>query len=384
MIVKLDDVVDKISGNEDRFTTDLVYYLAGEHYESERIAIYKKGVLQDDLNLLGFKFHFPFKAGDTIFMSRNPHLKKAGMVTYDGICSDTSYILRTKDNSVLLERFLPLVLQNDRFWNWFEENKSGSVNYLLNWKTLKEYEFDLPPIDEQQRIADLAWAMERTRVAYEQMIAATDALVKSQFIEMFGDPDTNPKQWAVKSIGDIATDVHYGTSKPAIEGGIYPYLRMNNLTADGYIDLTDLKYIDLPENELDGCLVHYGDILFNRTNSKEWVGKTALFDLDQDMVIAGYIIRVRVNSEVLPCFLVKYMNLPYMKKMLRGMAKGAVHQANINAKEMQSIKLFIPPLELQQQFAELVRQTDKSKFELTQALEALNATYKKLISENLG
>ena len=128
MIVKLCDVVDKISNNEDRFTTDLDYYLAGEHYDSERIAIYKKGFLRNDLNVLGFKFHFRFKAGDTIFMSRNPHLKKAGMVTYDGICSDTSYILRTKDEKILLELFLPLVLQNSRFWRWFEENKSGSVN----------------------------------------------------------------------------------------------------------------------------------------------------------------------------------------------------------------------------------------------------------------
>lgn len=385
MIVKLNDVVDRIKGNVDRFNTDLIYYVGGEHYESSHIAIYTPGLLDSEKGAtLGFKFHFPFQKGDVLFMARNPHLRKAGMVMFDGICSDASYILRTKDSSVLLQEYLALVVQCDRFWAFFEANKSGSVNYLMNWKELQNYEFDLPSIEEQRKIADLAWAIERTRVAYEGLIRATDELVKSQFIEMFGDPDTNPKQWVVKSIGDIATDVHYGTSKPAVEGGTYSYLRMNNLTADGYIDLTDLKYIDLPENELDGCLVHYGDVLFNRTNSKEWVGKTALFDLDQDMVIAGYIIRVRVNSEVLPCFLVKYMNLPYMKKMLRGMAKGAVHQANINAKEMQSIKLYIPPLDLQQRFAELVQQTDKSKFELTQALDALNATYKKLISENLG
>ncbi|WP_303834459.1 restriction endonuclease subunit S [Ruminococcus flavefaciens] len=144
------------------------------------------------------------------------------------------------------------------------------------------------------------------------------------------------------------------------------------MTADGYIDLTDLKYIDLPENEIDGYLVRNGDILFNRTNSKEWVGKTALFDFDQEMVIAGYIIRLRLNPDVLPCFLVKYMNLPYMKKILRGMAKGAVHQANINAKEMQNIKLYIPPIELQEQFVSFVRQTDKSKFAVHLSASNLN------------
>ncbi|MBP1535999.1 MAG: restriction endonuclease subunit S [Ruminococcus sp.] len=309
-----------------------------------------------------------FHEGDILFGRRRAYLKKAALAPFEGICSGDITVICANPESISPE-LLPFVIQNDSFFDYAVGKSAGSLSPRVKWEHLQNYEFELPDMDTQRNLAKVLWAMNDTAESYKRLISATDELVKSQFIEMFGDPDTNPKQWAVKSIGDIATDVHYGTSKPAIEGGIYPYLRMNNLTADGYIDLTDLKYIDLPENEMDGCLVHYGDILFNRTNSKEWVGKTALFDLDQDMVIAGYIIRVRVNSEVLPCFLVKYMNLPYMKKMLRGMAKGAVHQANINAKEMQSIKLYIPPLELQQQFAELVRQTDKSKFVVQKAVE---------------
>lgn len=163
-------------------------------------------------------------------------------------------------------------------------------------------------------------------------------------------------------IGDIVTDVRYGTSKPAVEGGKYPYIRMNNLTLDGKLDLNDLKYIDIPDDEIDKCVVKKGDVLFNRTNSLELVGKTALFGQSQNMVIAGYIIRVRLNKQILPEIFVEYMNLKALKNILRSMAKGAVNQANINAKELQSIKIYIPDMVLQEKFVEFINQTDKSKY----------------------
>lgn len=188
-----------------------------------------------------------------------------------------------------------------------------------------------------------------------------DTLVKFRFAEMFGDPIRNPKGWKVVTIGDIVTEVRYGTSKPAVEGGKYPYLRMNNLTADGHLDLNDLKYIDISDDEVEKCVVRKGDVLFNRTNSIDLVGKTAVFDLQDDMVIAGYIIRVRLNEKILPEVLSQYMNLEALKDILRSMAKGAVNQANINAQELQSIRVYVPDIELQKQFVEMKDQVDKSK-----------------------
>lgn len=384
MKVKLTDVVDRITGNEDRFTTSLQYYLAGEHYDSERIAIYKKGIIQDDLNILGFKFHFPFKSGDTVIMARNPHLKKAGMITYDGICSDASFILRTKDNNVLLGEYLPLLFQNEYFWRWFEANKSGSVNYLLNWKTLKDYIIDLPSIDEQKKIADLMWEIEKTRVAYEHLLSGLDELVKSQFVEMFGIPEFNTHNYTIETISDLCSDVHYGTSSKAGDDGQYICLRMNNITYGGEIDLKDVKYIDLPDKELEGCLVRKGDVLFNRTNSKELVGKTCAFMLETPMVIAGYIIRLRMNGKVTANYLSTYMNLPSSKKLLLSMAKGAVGQANINAQEVKSISVLVPPMDKQLEFEQLLSQTDKSKLAAKQAVESLNALQKSLMRKHLG
>ena len=233
---------------------------------------------------------------------------------------------------------------------------------LLNKSQFSEFEleFDMD-INTQTRIVHELNTVSNIILKYKQELLLLDELVRARFVEMFGDPIENQKDWEVVKIRDIVTDVRYGTSKPAVEGGRYPYLRMNNLTVDGGLDLSDLKYIDIPDNEIEKCVVRKGDILFNRTNSIDLIGKTAVFNLLDDMVIAGYIIRIRLNNQILPDVFSQYMNLEVMKKVLRGMAKGAVNQANINAQELQSIKVYIPDMELQKQYVEFKEEIDKSR-----------------------
>ena len=211
-----------------------------------------------------------------------------------------------------------------------------------------------------------------------------DELIKARFVEMFGDPISNPKKWKVVKIGDIVKDVRYGTSRPAVEGGKYPYLRMNNLTVDGQIDLTDLKYIDIPESEIEKCIVRKGDVLFNRTNSVELVGKTALFNLPDEMVIAGYIIRLRLNKDLRPEILSQYLNLKPLKDILRSMAKGAVNQANINAKELQNIRVYLPEMELQNAFVVFAHQIDKSKVAVQKSLNQAQLLFDSLMQQYFG
>ena len=231
----------------------------------------------------------------------------------------------------------------------------------LSAKELNGLKLNLPCMEDQQRISKQLSILELVIRKNKKVLELFDELVKARFVEMFGVPIENQKDWEVVKIRDIVTDVRYGTSKPAVEGGRYPYLRMNNLTVDGGLDLSDLKYIDIPDNEIEKCVVRKGDILFNRTNSIDLIGKTAVFNLLDDMVIAGYIIRIRLNDQILPDVFSQYMNLETMKKILRGMAKGAVNQANINAQELQSIKVYIPDMELQRQYVEFKEEVDKSR-----------------------
>lgn len=380
--VFLGDVVDHIKDKVNKDETDLEFYVGGEHIEGREIVVRQKGLIQG--STIGPAFHMRFQKGDVLLMSRNPHLCKASMVDFDGICSDVSYVCRTKDNNILLQSLLPFIMQTDEFWQFAEENKKGGLPFFLNWKDFARFEFELIPIDQQRKISDLLWAFERAKNAYKDLIKKTDDLVKSQFIEMFDLPSENRHGYEVGRIGDVVCDVHYGTSKKATNDGKYTYLRMNNITYSGELDLTDTKRINIPDKDLAGCMVKRGDVLFNRTNSRDLVGKTCVFNLDEPMVIAGYIIRLRMNGRILPEYLSTFLNLDSSKKMLYAMAKGAVGQANINAQEVRSIEMIIPPREVQLHFKNMIEQSDKSKFAAKQALDNLNASQKALMNQIFG
>ena len=284
-----------------------------------------------------------------------------------------------------LERqYLYYYLKSDFVLQRIKAVATGSVRDNLKLSMLYEFPIELPKLENQRKIVKILDKVSDVIEKKEQELEQLETLVKSRFAEMFGDPIRNPKGWKVVTIGDIVTEVRYGTSKPAVEGGKYPYLRMNNLTADGHLDLNDLKYIDISDDEVEKCVVRKGDVLFNRTNSIDLVGKTAVFDLQDDMVIAGYIIRVRLNEKILPEVLSQYMNLEALKDILRSMAKGAVNQANINAQELQSIRVYVPDIELQKQFVEMKDQVDKSKSKIQKSLEETQLLFDSLMQKYFG
>lgn len=231
-----------------------------------------------------------------------------------------------------------------------------SKDYILN------ININMPAPSLQEQITHQMRLIDAMINGKKQQILSFDEAVKSRFIELFGVYPSNPKGWETATIRDIVADVRYGSSRPAVDGGKYPYLRMNNITYGGELDLTDTKRIDIPDNELDKCTVRRGDVLFNRTNSKELVGKTCVYNRDEMMVLAGFVIRVRVTERVLPEFLSAFLNTDFSKQMLLGMCTAAIGQANINAQEMQNIGIYLPPTELQRQFVQFKEQTDKSKY----------------------
>lgn len=258
---------------------------------------------------------------------------------------------------------------------------NGATRQKLTQADMRKMEIPLPPLEEQRRIAALLDKVSDLIAKRRTQMDKLDLLVKSRFVEMFGDQYSNPKKWETGKIRDVVSEARYGTSRPAVEGGAYKYLRMGNITFDGHLDLSDLKYIDIPESEIDKCIVKRGDVLFNRTNSKELVGKTCVFDLDEPMVIAGYIIRVRVNERVLPDYLSAVLNSQYGKKTLADMCKAIVGQANINAQELQNITILIPPIQLQREFSQSIDQVKKLAFNINHGLEKLEILKKALMQK---
>jgi type I restriction enzyme S subunit len=250
----------------------------------------------------------------------------------------------------------------------------GGAQPHINQKYVKDFKIPIPPLDDQIRIAHLLGKVEGLIAQRKQHLQQLDDLLKSVFLEMFGDPMRNEKKWEQTTIGELAIDVKYGTSASA-QGGQYKYIRMNNITQNGYWDLENLKYIDVDEKELEKYSLMKGDLVFNRTNSKDLVGKTAVYDRDETVVIAGYLIRVRFGNQANPWFVWGHLNSKFGKKRLFNLCRNIVGMANINAQELKAIPILKPPIELQNRFATVVEKVEGIKSHYHQSLTDLEALY---------
>ena len=281
-------------------------------------------------------------------------------------------------------QFLYYFLKSNIGRQMIRAKAAGSVRDNLKLDMLKEMTIPDSSLDDQRHCVATLDNLQYLIELRKKQLNELDNLVKARFVEMFGIYPANQMGWETGKIRDTVADVRYGSSRPAVDGGKYPYLRMNNITYGGELDLSDVKRIDVPENELDKCTVRRGDVLFNRTNSKELVGKTCVYDRDEMMVLAGFVIRVRVNDRVLPEFLSAFLNTDFSKKTLSEMCKAAIGQANINAQEMQNIGLYLPPLELQRQFVQFKKQIDKSKVVVQKTLDEAQTLFDSLMQQYFG
>ncbi|GJC31245.1 restriction modification system S chain-like protein [Acinetobacter sp. KAM398] len=247
----------------------------------------------------------------------------------------------------------------------------------ISQSVIKDLDVPLPPLSEQRRIASILDQADELRQKRQQAIEKLDQLLQATFIDMFGDPVSNPKGWDIGCIGDMLESVKYGSSDKATLEGEIPILRMNNLTYSGEMNLTDLKYITKVQAD-EKYLVKEGDILFNRTNSKELVGKTAVYNGPEPMAYAGYLIRGRTKANYTPEYISAFLNSPWGKEKLQSMCKSIVGMANINAKEFQSIVLPIPPEALQAHFKSKVLAIREKKQLLANQLKVFEILFKSL------
>ncbi|MFY9822760.1 MAG: restriction endonuclease subunit S [Thermoanaerobaculia bacterium] len=174
--------------------------------------------------------------------------------------------------------------------------------------------------------------------------------------------DLDTGRYPPVDLGSLLTLAQYGTSEKANEerNGT-PLIRMNNIV-DGLLDLTKLKFVDLPLPERAKLLLSDGDILFNRTNSKQLVGKCAVFHGSADYVFASYLIRIRVNPNLgVPDFVSYLINSAVGRQQIDALSRQITGQANINSEELRSLRIPLPPPRVQR---ELVREIDGGRAEV--------------------
>lgn len=324
------------------------------------------------------------RANDVLVSTVRPNLNAVALVTseLDGEVGSTGFCVLRAVPSRALPEYLFYFVRSQRFVDALAGLVAGALYPAVTDSQVLDQELPLPSISEQRRIVDLlsrAEGIVRLRRQAQQKAAA---LIPAIFVDMFGEPATNPKGLDVVALGDVLASADYGSSAKAGDEEIgLPMVRMGNVDYSGNVDLAALKYVDLPPAEVARFGLKDGDILFNRTNSKELVGKTGLWIGDREAILASYFIRLRVDEQLArPFFVWAFMNTPHMKRVLFETARGAIGQANINSRELRAFRIPLPALDVQVRFEARCRDVLALRVQQVQATAKAEAAFQALLA----
>ena len=331
---------------EDRFT-----YLGLEHLDSGTLKVTRFG---SEVAPIGEKL--VMHRGDVLFGKRRAYQKKVAIAPFDGIFSAHGMVLRPKED-VIDKNFFPLFISSDYFLDAAIKISVGSLSPTINWRDLKELEFELPDMDTQRKLAEVLWSINDTMEAYKRLISATDELVKSQFMEQFGDPNSNPLSWPTATIGEIC-DIKSGTTLPAAkenEGGEIAYIKVADMNIPGnekYIT-TSTKFVSA--TTAGNGVFPIGTVVFPKNGAAVATNKKRITHVPTcvDLNTMGVTPRIKIDEQYLYLWF-QLLNLDSISLV------SAIPQ--ISAKTMGAQVIMLPPLDLQEQFAAFVQQSDKSKF----------------------
>lgn len=295
-----------------------------------------------------------FRRGDILFGRRRAYLKKAAIAPFDGICSGDITVIRAKTDKLCPE-LLPFVIQNDDFFDYAVEKSAGSLSPRVKWEHLKNYEFKLPSLEKQKNLAELFWSINDSRNAYQKLLQETDELVKAQFVEMFEGKDypfkSGKKLFKFSSGKFLPTEKRFDDGIPVYGGnGIVWYTNESLVSEDTIV--------------IGRVGVYCGNVRLVR--GEKWITDNAI-----------YITKFKTQDFILE-FLEKLM-IMYNFHQYAGVAA----QPKITQKPLEEQMYIVPPIELQNQFANFIHQSDKSKFELRKAIEDVDILIESLVKQEL-
>lgn len=331
-----------------------------------------------------------FKTGDVLFARRNAYLRRASIVDFDGCCSGDAFVLR-ENHDHLIPGFMSFIVNSKELWDFANENAAGTMSKRVKWSDLENYKTLLPPKEQQAELMEMLNSVdcliENELIVEKSLRSLSKSLFKQELFEYSSEYDNYfhnfKSRYDVKKLGNLIVEIQYGISESLNEEancGI-PVLRMNNLQ-DGKLDLTDLKYFTAENGELDKFILNKGDVLFNRTNSFDLVGKVSLFDEDGVYSFASYLIRILVKKNLLdPRFLNFYLNSSIGLAKIRKYRTPGVSQCNINAQNLKNIPIPLPPLQIQTELMDKIEELQKLEATLEKKIRSTRSLQKALINQ---
>ena len=320
-------------------------------YTNESKGIYKKGpcIIFDDFTTSVHYVDFPFK-----------------------VKSSAMKILTTKSNADIKYCYY-LLLSLSKM----------PPNHKRQWiSTTSEKSYVLPSMDKQISIVKQLDLISDTIANYTNQIENLDNLVKARFIEMFGDPVADTRNWGQTLLKEHLESIKYGTSTPPIftDDG-YAFIRATNIK-NGKIVTNDMKYIPQEEaDRLEKCKLSGGEIIIVRSGVN--AGDTCIVTDEYIGQYAGYDMILVLSSDLHPVFFNTLINTEYMDKVVKPLTRRAA-QPHLNSEQTQRLPIIEVPFELQEQFADFVKQVDKSREEVKKSLEKTQQLYDSLMQEYFG
>ena len=341
---------------EDKYT-----YLGLDHLDSGTLKVSRFGA---DVAPIGEKLIM--RKGDVLFGKRRAYQKKVAIAPFDGIFSAHGMVLRPRTD-VIKPKLFPFFVSSNHFLDEAIKISVGSLSPTINWRDLKDLEFNIPPIEKQDVLADQLWAMEETKEAYNQLLIATDALVKSQFIEMFGDYLSNIECY--RRLDDLYSYISRGKSPKYVDFSSVNVVNQACIYWD-YLKFDNVKYHE--ERPIpDERYLRTNDILINSTGTGT-LGRCNIFkpnDLNVQYIADGHVTVLRGCTEILPIFYKHYfMRDDTQKEIYSNHVSGSTNQIELSKERLKGFSIPCPPLSLQKQFANFVEHTDKSKFDKMQCI----------------
>lgn len=322
-----------------------------------------------------------FKKGQILFGRRRAYQHKACVATIDGICSGDITVIEPIEGKVYPD-LLPFIIQNDDFFEHAIKGSNGALSPRVKWEHMANFELDLPSLAEQKVLAEKLWAAYEVKQSYLKMIAATEEMVKSQFVEMFGDISLNSKGWPMDSldslaeikIGPFGSLIHQHDYKENGHCLINPSQIINDkIVPDSSVAVSDEKYL-----ELQAYKISKGDIVLGRRGE---MGRAGIVKSEGMLCGTGSLI-IRPKDINDSFFLHLFVTSQQSKQWLESNSVGTT-MMNLNTQIISKMEIPILPTEMKLHFVAIAQQADKSISELRKSIDAIDKVIKSLINENL-
>ncbi len=298
--------------------------------------------------------------------------------------------LRLKTDRVAKD-YLFHVLNSAFFEQQCIQSSKGVAQKNMSTEWLKDYEIPMYPKEQQELIADILDKTRNIIISRNYELKKLDDLIKARFVEMFGDAYLNEFGWKkIKIKNAVTVEPQNGMYKPqsdyVTDGSGIPILRIDGFYDGVVTDFSSLKRLRCSENERQKYLLYEDDVVINRVNSIEYLGKCAHINgLLEDTVYESNMMRMHFDSTRFhPVYVCRLLCSRFVYDQIVNHAKQAVNQASINQKDVLDFDIYEPPLKLQIQFADFVRAVDKSKVEIQKALDKTQMLFDLLMQEYFG